>query len=160
VRVLKKSCFEKSQIETIVFEGESQLKRIEESCFSAARLRSIVIPKSVEVLENSCFAHATGSEFACEEGSRLMRVEEFCFHYSRFEWIRLPERTGLVAESAFEGSVFVQRQKRHRSKRFLTIMLRITCVLITVVLIALGALVKVAFFREPWNREEPPPDLL
>jgi hypothetical protein len=156
VRLFKENYFEKSQIEAIVFERGSQLQRMDESCSSAAKLRSIVIPKNVEVLANSCFAHATGSEFACEEGSRLTRVEGFCFHHSGFQWIQLPHRA-RVAKSAFEGSVFVQRQRRHISKRRLTIVLRIIYVLIAMVLLALGALLKVALFGEP---EELPTDSL
>jgi hypothetical protein len=56
VEILPKSCFAQSKLESITFESESRLTRIEETCFLNCSLKSICIPRNVEILPKSCFA--------------------------------------------------------------------------------------------------------
>jgi hypothetical protein len=56
VEILGESCFAWSKLESVTFESESRLRRIEKSCFSGFSLTSICIPRNVEILGESCFA--------------------------------------------------------------------------------------------------------
>jgi hypothetical protein len=56
VEMLRKSCFDESKHESITFESDSQLKRIDDSCFSSCfELKSICIPPDAENLGHDGF---------------------------------------------------------------------------------------------------------
>jgi hypothetical protein len=52
VEILPKLCFTYSKLEPLTFENESRLTRIEDSCFLYCSLKSICIPRNVEILPN------------------------------------------------------------------------------------------------------------
>jgi hypothetical protein len=76
IEVLGKSCFACSNLETVTFESESRLTRIEESCFEKCSMKSICIPRNVEILGKSCFYSSKLESFTFESESRLTRMEE------------------------------------------------------------------------------------
>jgi len=74
VKILSKACFANSKIETLTFETESQLTRIEELYFRNCSLKSIAI------LGKSSFYAAKIEALIFEAGSRLTRIGETCFY--------------------------------------------------------------------------------
>jgi len=80
--VLDKFCFCNSNVESLTFESESMLTRIEEECLVRCPLKSICIPRSVEILGKSCFAGQSGfggkpsslETITFESESRLTRM--------------------------------------------------------------------------------------
>jgi hypothetical protein len=59
IRVLGKSCFAATDyVETLVFETDSKLVRIDDTCFQECSLRSICIHASVEALGRGCFSES------------------------------------------------------------------------------------------------------
>jgi hypothetical protein len=85
VEILAKSCFAQSTLESLTFENESRLTRIEDSCFSYCSLKSICIPRNVEILSKSCFYCSKLESITIESESRLTRIEDSCFSNSSLE---------------------------------------------------------------------------
>jgi hypothetical protein len=89
VESLGKSCFagdsmKFNSLESITFENNSRLTRIEDSCFEYCSLKSICIPRNVEMLGKLCFAgHSRKLSslewLTFENDSQLARIEDSCF---------------------------------------------------------------------------------
>jgi hypothetical protein len=82
VVILRKSCFEEcDQVETILFENGSKLRRICRSALSnCSSLRSLSIPASVEIIEENALKGCTGLESCLiAENGRLVGMETEAF---------------------------------------------------------------------------------
>jgi hypothetical protein len=103
--VLGESCFSGSGFESITFEGESRLKQIEESCFTCSSLKSICIPRDVEILDKSRFLMCWQLEsITFENESQLRRIEELCFAYGSLKSICIPRNVDFINGPAFTNS--------------------------------------------------------
>jgi hypothetical protein len=115
IEILPKSCFAQSKLESIIFENESRLTRIKDSCFFNCSLKSICIPQHVEILPKSCFAGEgfwrpnAFESITFENESRLTRIEDSCFRFSRLREIFIPSSVQHIAENAFDHQVTVIR---------------------------------------------------
>jgi hypothetical protein len=68
------------KIQSILFESDSQLIRIDSYAFSSSSLQSIEIPRNVEILGSSCFCGCKSlSSISFESNSRLNRIESSAF---------------------------------------------------------------------------------
>jgi hypothetical protein len=80
------------------------LTRIESSAFSSSSLKSIEIPRNVEILGSSCFCECKSlSSISFESNSRLLRIESNAFRESSLESIEIPRNVEFIDGSAFEG---------------------------------------------------------
>jgi hypothetical protein len=98
IEVLGESCFSVLELEAIIFDGESRVRRIEEGCFSWSSLKSIVIPRSVEFIGASAFA-------CCKCPS--LRVDPYNLRFSVRESF-LFDQTEICLIRYFGGSNQVQ----------------------------------------------------
>jgi hypothetical protein len=97
------SCFSAcSALSMVVFAPSSQLRRIESNAFSHSSLRTITIPRTVEVLCSSCFAScASLLSVFFESGSRALRFEERAFTGSRNQSITVPRSVEVLCVACF-----------------------------------------------------------
>jgi hypothetical protein len=116
VKIIGRQCFASALnrwkgIDTVTFEKESRLQQIDESCFSDCSLRSIWIPRRVEILGKSCFSGWSWLEsIAFESGSLLSRIEEWCFHRCSLEFISIPSQVVYLDPTAFDCNVAINRE--------------------------------------------------
>jgi hypothetical protein len=104
VEILGSGCFfECKQLESVTFEEESRLCRIEENCFSQCPLKSVCIPRNVKILGESCFSQAVIEEIMFENESRLRRIEGLCFVGCSLKSICIPRTVESLGDSCFEG---------------------------------------------------------
>jgi hypothetical protein len=118
VRALGESCCSKYEtLRMVYFEGPCVVTRIGEKAFAWTALRSVLIPKSVEVLENLCFGWCRElAEVLFEEGSKLRRIEAAFMNCSLRE-IVLPREVREVDGSAFLGNEATLRSIQSLSPR-------------------------------------------
>jgi hypothetical protein len=102
--ILPKSCFDWSKPESITFENESRLTRIEESCFSNYSLQTICILRNVEILPKSCFARSKLESITFENESRLTQIEDSCFSRCPLRSICIPRNVEILPKSCFTDS--------------------------------------------------------
>jgi hypothetical protein len=87
-----------------MFESDSRLIGIESSAFSFSSLRSIEIPRNIEILGSSCFSWCQSlSSISFESNSRLNRIESKTFS-SSLESIEIPSSVQFIDGSAFSHS--------------------------------------------------------
>jgi hypothetical protein len=55
VKLLRESCWHRSKLESITLERELRLAQIGEACFLWCSLKSITIPRNIEMLGKLCF---------------------------------------------------------------------------------------------------------
>jgi hypothetical protein len=103
VEVLCKSYVrECSSVESVMFEADSKLQRIEESAFLSSGLKLIIIPSSVEVLCKSCFSYCKSlSSITFESDSHLQRIEQSAFYSSGLKSIIIPLSVEVLRASCF-----------------------------------------------------------
>jgi hypothetical protein len=94
-----------SKLQSISFESESRLRRIEESCFQFCSLQSICIPSSVEILGKSCVSESSLHSVSFVSGSRLLQIEACCFHGCSLPSVSIPPSVAFVARDAFDDGV-------------------------------------------------------
>jgi hypothetical protein len=93
--------FHKS-LESVTFERDSQLERIEESAFDESRLKWIVIPSSVAVLGKRSFCGCKSLESVTfEGGSRFGRIKRLTFPGSGLKSILIPSSVAVLGTSSF-----------------------------------------------------------
>jgi hypothetical protein len=86
----------------VIFEDESNLKQIDESAFAFSGLKSIVIPRSVEVLGKHCFSWCKSLiEVIFEDEGNLERSCESAFGHSAVKAIRIPNSIECLGKSCF-----------------------------------------------------------
>jgi hypothetical protein len=89
-------------LKSIVFESNSRLARIESETFSNSSLRSISIPKNVEILGSACFYICISLlSITFESNSCLTRIESGAFYGSSLQSIVIPQNVRFIDGSAF-----------------------------------------------------------
>jgi hypothetical protein len=100
--IISEYFFQSKQFQFVVFENVSMLKRIEAKAFSKTNLKSIVIPKSVEVLGESCFLECRLlSSVRIESESKLTRIEKQTFARTGLIEIVIPASIEVINEDCF-----------------------------------------------------------
>lgn len=93
-----------SKLECIFFESSSNLNRIAAKAFSGSFIRSIHLPKSVEVIGPSAFMDCRLlSHVSFEEGSLLKRLESKVFANTGICSFEIPENVEFICPSSFSG---------------------------------------------------------
>jgi hypothetical protein len=96
------------RFQSISFEINSRLTRIESNAFSNSLLQSIMIPRSVEILGSSCFYWCKSlSSITFESDSRLIGIESFAFSESSLQLIVIPSTILFIAYDAVFTSLQV-----------------------------------------------------
>jgi hypothetical protein len=86
----------------VIFEANSQLKRIERGAFYDSGLRSIRIPANVEVVGPSCFMKCQDlREVIFEKNSQLKRVERRAFFMTNLKSMRIPANVEVIGQRCF-----------------------------------------------------------
>jgi hypothetical protein len=81
------------------------LNRIESRVSNSSSLRSIEIPRNVEILGSSCFSFRKSlSSISFESNSRLTRIESRAFQSSSLQSIEIPRSVRFIEGSAFSGT--------------------------------------------------------
>jgi hypothetical protein len=94
------SCF--SFCQSLSFENDSRLRRIESKAFRGSALESITIPRNVEVLCSSCFENCESlSSISFENDSQLKRIESKAFHDSPLKSVTIPRNVKILCSSRF-----------------------------------------------------------
>jgi hypothetical protein len=89
-------------VESITFEKNSKLSRVEDRAFSCSDPASIQIPASVEVICEFCFSNCKNLEsIAFEANSKLSRIEEHVFYNSGLTSIQIPANVEVIDEYCF-----------------------------------------------------------
>jgi hypothetical protein len=104
VEILGESCFAFSSLQSITFERESRLTRIDDSCFKDCALKLICIPRNVEILGKSCFCHSKLESITFGSESRLTRIKESCFSNCSLKSICIPRNVEILGKSCFSYS--------------------------------------------------------
>lgn len=101
LEVINSSAFSMSQIESVMFLGESKLETIPMGAFRNSRLKEIVIPKSVKVIGSSAFEGTPLEKLEFEDESLLETIEREAFKDTLFRTLILPPRDLTIQEEAF-----------------------------------------------------------
>jgi hypothetical protein len=101
IEILYSECFSWCQsLESVTFESNSRLRRIESEAFSFSSLRSILIPHTVEILCSECFSRCISIQsVSFESNSRLKRIESKALP-SVSDRITIPSAVLFVAHDA------------------------------------------------------------
>ena len=84
----------------LTFEKNSQLKTIEDMAFQFTNIKSVILPKSLEIL-NNVFSESLQS-VAFEEGSQLKTLGESAFvSYTNLKTVQLPDGLKTIENRAF-----------------------------------------------------------
>jgi hypothetical protein len=105
VEVIGCLCFEGCKsLSEVIFEPQSRLRIMPESCFQGTCLRKVKIPRSVEVIEGKCFAciHAL-CEVTFESDSLLRKIGYGAFSRTSLEWICIPASVEYIGSYCFLG---------------------------------------------------------
>jgi hypothetical protein len=113
--VLGPSCFEGAKVESVMFEAESRLTRIDDLCFSECPLNKLCIPSLVESLGRYCFSGGSdrswrvkmskAGSLTLENASRLERIEQYSFQFCSIQFLCIPRSVVVLGRSAFEDVV-------------------------------------------------------
>lgn len=109
VEVIEASAFAYTQLETITFSENSDLKSIEHGAFMATEfLESFSTPNQVEYIGVAAFALSSITSITMPEG--LVTIDEQAFfHAYNLESITIPSTVGIIGDSAF-GFMAVEPQ--------------------------------------------------
>lgn len=100
--IVEKSFINLTNIKSINFERNSELKFIDQSTFSYSSLERIVIPKTVKTIGKFAFSSCKKlKSVQFEEGSELTLIEEHAFSYSSLERIVIPSNVVEIGPSSF-----------------------------------------------------------
>jgi hypothetical protein len=75
VKMFGKSCFADSNLESITFESDSRLTRIEDSCFECSSLKSICIPRNVDFIAGSAFTNCNGYSITVDQNNHRFLID-------------------------------------------------------------------------------------
>jgi hypothetical protein len=91
-----------SSLREVIFESDSNLKRIDNYAFSSCGLQSVRIPSKVEFIGEYCFHECKSlSEVIFESDSNLKRIDKFAFHSSGLKSVRIPSKVEFIGECSF-----------------------------------------------------------
>jgi hypothetical protein len=89
------------------------LTRIESTASSFSSLKSITIPRHVQILCSECFSHcASLSSISFERESELARIEARAFNWTSLSSVIGRENTSFVAGGPFPSRCVVTRRRR------------------------------------------------
>lgn len=105
VTSISKGAFEKSEVKTVEFEANSELRTIEQNAFCNSKLESITIPSHVTQISHYTF-------FACyelvridfEPNSELRKIEKCAFDQSTLQSISIPASVIELEEGWCSGT--------------------------------------------------------
>jgi hypothetical protein len=111
VQILCATCFwvrrilsSKSNYQSVLFETDSELIRIESEAFSNSSLRSITIPRRVQMLCPECFSGCRSlSSISFENESELTRIESGEFSGSSLRSITIPRHVQILCSESFSN---------------------------------------------------------
>jgi hypothetical protein len=120
ILILPKRLFRESKtLCSISFESNSQLTRIEIEAFARSSLRSIFIPRSVEILCSECFSFCQSlNSVSFEANSRLTRIEFRAFSDSSLQSIVIPRGVRFVDRFAFQNAELASISIESGNERF------------------------------------------
>jgi hypothetical protein len=105
VTILGKSCFSNcGSLESATFESNSAIERIQGEAFLDSGLRSILIPRSLEILGYGCFRNCGClTSLTFESESRLSRINGKAFSSSAVKVLEIPNSVVSIDASALDG---------------------------------------------------------
>jgi hypothetical protein len=90
------------RLSSVSFESNSRLLRIGSEAFSESSLRSILIPRNVEILCSDCFSSCKSLfSVSFESDSRLTRIESRAFYCSSLHTILIPRTVEILCSQCF-----------------------------------------------------------
>lgn len=105
-KISERSFLNSSDLETVQFESDSQLRSIEKKAFSNSMLRKIKIPQTVELIEEKAFQKCEelkSVEF--EENSKLETIGKKSFYWLTLKKFSLPSKVKKIEDEAFSFNV-------------------------------------------------------
>jgi hypothetical protein len=89
-------------VKSVVFEGNSQLSRLEALAFYESGVTSIHLPASVTVIGQGCFGGCDSLvSITFEPGSQLSQLAKRAFSWSGLTSIHLPASVTVIGEFCF-----------------------------------------------------------
>jgi hypothetical protein len=111
VEVLGDRCFagsksHRNEVGILGFGSESPLQKIGDECFDYCSLKSIFVPRSVDIIGRSCFTNVTtrSDRFVFQGDSRLREIGSECFKECRLRSFCIPGHVKMVCEKCFSWS--------------------------------------------------------
>jgi len=105
VESIDSTAFEDSSLNEIIFEQDSSLNAIGNSCFKNTNLTSITIPNSVTSIGRDAFFNSSLEEIIFEQNSSLTTIPIESFKgTSSLTSVTIPDSVTSIADSAFEGA--------------------------------------------------------
>jgi hypothetical protein len=115
LEMLRKSCFKRLKLESITFESESRLTRIEESCFSSCSLKSISIPRNGDFIAGSAFEGGDCCSVTADENNYRFSIDQYViadtierrlvrYFGDSFRIVAIWEEVEILGESCFAKS--------------------------------------------------------
>jgi hypothetical protein len=102
VEVLGTSAFSHiSPVLALTFQEGSRLKRIGKRCFFGSVIRSVTIPRSVEVIEMRCFCASGLEHLAFEAQSALRQIDRDAFASTYIKEVEIPRSVEILGDNAF-----------------------------------------------------------
>jgi hypothetical protein len=93
---------EPGELQSIIFESNSHLTRIESEAFSKSSLRSILTPRNVEIVGSKCFYNCKSlSSISFESNSHLTRIESEAFWDSSLQSILILMNVEILGSKCF-----------------------------------------------------------
>lgn len=109
VQFIGREAFAASELTSVVFEGNSNLRVIEQRAFAnTKKLNSITIPSSVTVMGKGVFAESNISTVIFESNSQLTIIPEEAFAYTKLLQIIIPDSVTKIDHNAFRETSALQ----------------------------------------------------
>jgi hypothetical protein len=103
IEFIREECFFRARfLREVIFESDSNLKRIDGAAFFDCGLKSVRIPSKVEFIGEECFSFCRSlSEVIFESDSNLKRIDGRAFSYSGLKSVRIPAKVEFIGENCF-----------------------------------------------------------
>jgi hypothetical protein len=100
VEFIAEQCFRRCKsLNELIFENDSNLKRIDKYAFSSSGLKSVQIPAKVESIGEGCFSHCESlNEVIFESDSNLKRIGKGAFSSCGVKSVRIPAKVEFIRE--------------------------------------------------------------
>jgi hypothetical protein len=107
------------RLRSVSFESNSRLTRTEFEAFLRSSLRSILIPRTVEILCSGCFSSCKSlTSVTFESNSRLSGIESETFSLSSLQSIVIPRGVRFLDGSAFRNVKLSSLSIENENERF------------------------------------------